>query len=453
MGQAHSACRAEGPRSSDDVWQPVTLAPERTPTGDAAAAASPLGSAPNRPGSIGCGTAPHLEPEPLEARSPSASSRAPPPGPGIDGHVPLPGERFGAWPPSRMAEIPEEDDWSTPDHVLPEVPPLRPLPAAAGMPAASEEDRRRTPPTPRPSIDSDASSGSSVDSRPSLESGGQIYFGRLRSDGGGSGDLSPRPPSARAQRMHPLGGWVSGLDLEKLGPNLLQSTGRLGAGARGGYGLQTMPVGTAWHRAAPPLVERGDSDDFDAKVATIKALFQQQEQRQREALRQQARLVEEQVSSRPSIEWVGSGPDGRSTVPEESSEELDAVSAAQRWESEREKREVVAAFLKQHGFSGPNARRTTSKQSDFPLHVAAERGDDRAVALLLEMGADPAARNSAGRSPAEVALQKNRGGSHAGVLRVLAEPPPSDKARRRKRRLFGSFGRSRGSREPPPGAC
>lgn len=220
--------------------------------------------------------------------------------------------------------------------------------------------------------------------------------------------------------------------------------------------------------------------DFDSKIATIKALFQLQEDRRKEEmlLRTDARLIEEArslpPSARPSVERGSLGSDGRPSwllaqapaglgcgsrcslgamrslqCADVASEELDAVSAARRDAlREREKREAVATFLAQQGFIGVNAKRKGTKQSTFPLHVAAERGDGRLVLFLLEEGADPALRNSSGQTPAEVALQKGRGGSHAEVLKILPDAlplEPTDSAPRRSLslRLFGSIGRSR----------
>jgi hypothetical protein len=262
-------------------------------------------------------------------------------------------------------------------------------------------------------------------------------------------------------------------------PSFRQSTDLPSSGPSGSCSPRTLPTGSARPSIAPPVVDRGDTQDFDAKVATIKALFQMQEDRRKEEmlLRTDARLIEEErslpPSARPSVERGSLGSGGRPSwllaqapaglgrgsilsatrslqSADVAYEELDAVSAARRDAlRERERREAVATFLGQQGFVGVNARRKSTKQSTFPLHVAAERGDFRLASFLLEEGADPALRNSSGQTPAEVALQRDRGGSHAEVLKVLPDAPPqvasSYSAPRRSlsMRLFGVVGRSR----------
>jgi len=488
MGQAQHVHK-EGPRSSlEHVRLGGIPTPQRCPA----------------PSQVGTGTPCRPELEQSQAPSRSAPSRAPPPRgwqPRLQA-PPVPQRLSGARPPmstpaasplGRMAEIPEDDQWGIPDDKLPEVPPPRPVPSAGVGPALSgkaapraEEDRWLAPPAPRPSVESSFTScRPSVDSQPPTEAGGQLYFGHLMRAQGASAETSPRtslgPPSAWAQRTFGSG-LPPGLDLAKR-PSLRQSTGLPSSAPSGSCSPRTLPTGSARPSIAPPAVDRGDTDDFDTKAATIRALFQLQEERRKEEmlLRTDARLLGEArsapPSARPSVERGSLGSDGRPSwllaqasagpgrgsvgtaaslgaarslqCADAASEELDAVAAARRDAlREREKREAVATFLAQQGFTGVNAKRRSTKQGTFPLHVAAERGDRRLVWHLLEEGADPSLRNCSGQTPAEVALERDRGGSHAEVLAVLHAAPPVERADSAPRRslslrLFGIVGRSR----------
>merc|ERR1712079_406840 len=105
-------------------------------------------------------------------------------------------------------------------------------------------------------------------------------------------------------------------------------------------------------------------------------------------------------------------------------EETVRAEAAQRAETERlaqeqERKALVTAFLKEHGYSGVGVPKRTMLKTKYPIHTAAKTGDSKIVAALLEEGADPAQKNSAGQTAAQVAQHKNKKGSHANVLRAL----------------------------------
>merc|ERR1712012_540507 len=86
---------------------------------------------------------------------------------------------------------------------------------------------------------------------------------------------------------------------------------------------------------------------------------------------------------------------------------------------ERDRKALVAAFLKQHDYNDVAAPKRTMLKTKYPIHTAAKTGDAKIVAALLEEGANPAQKNSSGQTAAQVAQQKNKNGSHANVLRVL----------------------------------
>merc|ERR1712187_163395 len=92
---------------------------------------------------------------------------------------------------------------------------------------------------------------------------------------------------------------------------------------------------------------------------------------------------------------------------------------AERLAREQERKAIVGAFLKEHGYSDVAAPKRKMLTTKYPIHTAAKKGDPKIVAALLEEGANPAQENSAGQTAIQVAQQKNKNGSHADVLRAL----------------------------------
>jgi len=117
-----------------------------------------------------------------------------------------------------------------------------------------------------------------------------------------------------------------------------------------------------------------------------------------------------------------------------------SVEAEAKAEAERRAREeAVGAFLREHGFSEVNAgvlvvtagccgRR--QRRLTYPLHVAAAAADGEMVTFLLQEGADLHATDAAGRTPLEVARQRDLGGSHAVAVQCLEDAlcPPAEEA-------------------------
>lgn len=90
------------------------------------------------------------------------------------------------------------------------------------------------------------------------------------------------------------------------------------------------------------------------------------------------------------------------------------------------KRETLHQFLTKHGFPDAFSRRELGVSTScvqwevvYPIHVAAEAGDDETLWMLLEEGADPNERNSGGRTAFDIAQDANVDGSHAHVLGLL----------------------------------
>mmetsp|Transcript_120247 Transcript_120247/g.299964 ORF Transcript_120247/g.299964 Transcript_120247/m.299964 type:complete len:192 (-) Transcript_120247:305-880(-) len=82
----------------------------------------------------------------------------------------------------------------------------------------------------------------------------------------------------------------------------------------------------------------------------------------------------------------------------------------------------VQRFLVANDFTTVHASRESRLgRRCFPLHDAVRQRDAQMVALLLEFGANPTVKNSAGQTPEQLARCKNMWGSHDEVLRVLGE--------------------------------
>merc|ERR1712232_1346390 len=79
----------------------------------------------------------------------------------------------------------------------------------------------------------------------------------------------------------------------------------------------------------------------------------------------------------------------------------------------------LEAFLKEHGYTGANARRTKMFKSKYPLHTAVKKNDPDLVRILLAAGADPAAKNSSGLTAAQLAQKTDKKGSRASLLLTL----------------------------------
>mmetsp|Transcript_48656 Transcript_48656/g.155449 ORF Transcript_48656/g.155449 Transcript_48656/m.155449 type:complete len:219 (-) Transcript_48656:306-962(-) len=77
---------------------------------------------------------------------------------------------------------------------------------------------------------------------------------------------------------------------------------------------------------------------------------------------------------------------------------------------------AVIAFLKEHGFAAVNTPKKFMMKTTFALHVAAEAGNAKMVAMLLKEGADPGMRNSQGKTALQMARIKDVDDSHAEVI-------------------------------------
>eukprot|EP00931_Biecheleriopsis_adriatica_P041999 TRINITY_DN2393_c0_g2_i1.p1 TRINITY_DN2393_c0_g2~~TRINITY_DN2393_c0_g2_i1.p1 ORF type:complete len:264 (+),score=96.34 TRINITY_DN2393_c0_g2_i1:92-793(+) len=90
-------------------------------------------------------------------------------------------------------------------------------------------------------------------------------------------------------------------------------------------------------------------------------------------------------------------------------------------EERKARKEAVAAFLKANGFCSVNKAKSSmmGMSRTYPLHKAAEAGNEQIVGMLLAEGAEREQKNSSGKTAAQVAESKNKAGSHANVISLL----------------------------------
>eukprot|EP00930_Biecheleria_cincta_P069488 TRINITY_DN57224_c0_g1_i1.p1 TRINITY_DN57224_c0_g1~~TRINITY_DN57224_c0_g1_i1.p1 ORF type:complete len:282 (+),score=80.05 TRINITY_DN57224_c0_g1_i1:103-948(+) len=95
---------------------------------------------------------------------------------------------------------------------------------------------------------------------------------------------------------------------------------------------------------------------------------------------------------------------------------------------ETRRRAEVAAFLERHGFEADVSKPKRVQEacglpfmskSIYPIHCAAELGDEKILRMLIQEGADPSQKTSAGKTAAALAQKKSKAGSHDAVLRLL----------------------------------
>jgi len=119
---------------------------------------------------------------------------------------------------------------------------------------------------------------------------------------------------------------------------------------------------------------------------------------------------------------------------EEEEEEAQRKQEADRREGERLEQEqrmkrkaALDEFYQRYGFDGVNQSRkggacqVLKPNVTYPLHQAAELGNEQLVEYLLQEGAQVNLMNSSKLTAAQVAKKKDKGGSHAEVLRVLGQ--------------------------------
>mmetsp|Transcript_37222 Transcript_37222/g.115666 ORF Transcript_37222/g.115666 Transcript_37222/m.115666 type:complete len:201 (-) Transcript_37222:342-944(-) len=163
----------------------------------------------------------------------------------------------------------------------------------------------------------------------------------------------------------------------------------------------------------------------DAQLAEeVERLWQEEERlRQEQQRREEEERLQREEQQRQEEERA------KLEREEQARRERERRAEAERRAREEEKlrKETLEAFYKRHGFVDANTPRHSgcavlAPVTTYPLHWAAELADARIVELLLKEGVATAQKNSSGRTAAQVAQRKNKGGSHDAVLRLLAAP-------------------------------
>lgn len=103
----------------------------------------------------------------------------------------------------------------------------------------------------------------------------------------------------------------------------------------------------------------------------------------------------------------------------EAREEVRKAQEQRRTLEQQEADAKVSCFLKSNGFRGIKEARHRRLNRSFPLHVAVQKNDPEMVQLLLLGGADPAQKDSSGKTPQQLAQRFNIGDSHGKVLAML----------------------------------
>jgi hypothetical protein len=136
---------------------------------------------------------------------------------------------------------------------------------------------------------------------------------------------------------------------------------------------------------------------------------------------EQARRLEEQRRAAADAELQR-----QQELARKNAEEAEARRKAEEEENARRLEEQMRldsqkldAFLKEHGYTGANVKRTKMLKSKYPLHTAVKKNDPDLVRILLAAGADPGAKNSAGLTAAQLAKKTDKKGSHASLLLTL----------------------------------
>mmetsp|Transcript_58642 Transcript_58642/g.136373 ORF Transcript_58642/g.136373 Transcript_58642/m.136373 type:complete len:241 (-) Transcript_58642:257-979(-) len=133
-----------------------------------------------------------------------------------------------------------------------------------------------------------------------------------------------------------------------------------------------------------------------------------------EAARRQAELKAEQEAR----ELAAARAAEQAKRQKEEEARVKAQEAAHRKVESRRKQ--VEAWLKEHGYSG-GARdpKKTCFKKKYPIHSAAKRGEHEIIEILIEEGANPADKDSKGKTALAIAEKKNKGSSHQGAIQVL----------------------------------
>jgi len=147
--------------------------------------------------------------------------------------------------------------------------------------------------------------------------------------------------------------------------------------------------------------------------------LEEQMRREREEEEERMRREGEEAEEQKRREFEELEEKKRLALEEAARAEAVREAEARQLAQERERKALVAAFLKEHGYNKVDVPKKTMLKTKYPIHTAAKTGDSKIVTALLEEGANPAQKNSSGQTALQVAQKKNKSGSHTTVLRTL----------------------------------
>lgn len=195
--------------------------------------------------------------------------------------------------------------------------------------------------------------------------------------------------------------------------------------ARGAVGTPRGTKGDLWARLAEE--EQRSAEEGQRREQEVKRRAQEAEDLRR--AEDEARHHSEELwRQAKELERAYREEKGRYEQLRREREAVEHAESARRAEAKRLAKErerwlrkaAVLAFLREHGFSDDvGGSKRVMLRTTYPLHVAAEEGNSRMVEMLLREGADPTQCDSSSRTAAQVALEKNKGGSHTNVLQIL----------------------------------
>mmetsp|Transcript_65620 Transcript_65620/g.184786 ORF Transcript_65620/g.184786 Transcript_65620/m.184786 type:complete len:259 (-) Transcript_65620:96-872(-) len=123
----------------------------------------------------------------------------------------------------------------------------------------------------------------------------------------------------------------------------------------------------------------------------------------------------------PATTWCASEMEETNVYSDEEQQQSDEEQQHEdeRLARDRLRKTMVEAFLREHGYTGVDVPKRTILKLKYPIHTAAKYGNAQLVEMLIEEGADPLQKDSAGQTAAQVAQMKDTRGSHSGVLSKL----------------------------------
>eukprot|EP00928_Gymnodinium_smaydae_P088569 TRINITY_DN72639_c0_g1_i1.p1 TRINITY_DN72639_c0_g1~~TRINITY_DN72639_c0_g1_i1.p1 ORF type:complete len:228 (+),score=88.69 TRINITY_DN72639_c0_g1_i1:68-751(+) len=166
--------------------------------------------------------------------------------------------------------------------------------------------------------------------------------------------------------------------------------------------------------------------DYQQKKAAAEAQRQEEERTARERAEEEARAEvqrlqvedEERRKMQAALEEKRAKQAAEELAAEERRKQEEADRIAREAE-EKQAKQRLDAFLKKNRLTDVAQKRKSFFSWCYPLHVAVAKGDAEDVRTLLRFKADPQLKNSAGKTPLEVAKKLDKKGSKQACIEAL----------------------------------